>query len=510
MISVSHSGIVDGSLAHRLVGVAERLASIRHDHVMLIREYDYDGDQFMWVVDCPDPMIALDAFLAQKKQVGVSRLLNIFSAICDGLMSCEDAGVVCGSLHPSHLYLDSAMQVRIAPVAISSLILHEVMGEIVDDGIYVAPEWVSQRRVDAVSDRYSFGVLMFEILTGNRPYTASVHVMEMTSAWLMPVTEPFPNPEWPVGLVEVMMSWVQPDPANRVATLADFMAVLAGKSVDLPALEAKREVTDQLAQDLVDDRKAMSRRRARRGAFLAGVAVVVVMGAWFMDQLFMSVPEVTTPNVVGLSLEDAVTQLDAVDMDATILGRRYDPTVPSGSVVMTQPPAGRVVKQSRPVQLMVSRGPEPVRMPQLVGSDWQQASFVVEQLGVSLIEGVPTWSYWVGFGDIALQVPSENMVLAELKTATVNMSKGVPVQLDVFERSDGYVSTTWVDLSVGVLPYWPTQSVWVVVRTGDDEHTVFDGEVAPGVSAMTQVSVNVGDVMEMRFGSKLVWRYDVR
>ena len=118
--------------------------------------------------------------------------------------------------------------------------------------------------------------------------------------------------------------------------------------------------------------------------------------------------------------------------------------------------------------------------------------------------------YWVGFGDIALQVPSENMVLAELKTATVNMSKGVPVQLDVFERSDGYVSTTWVDLSVGVLPYWPTQSVWVVVRTGDDEHTVFDGEVAPGVSAMTQVSVNVGDVMEMRFGSKLVWRYDVR
>lgn len=68
----------------------------------------------------------------------------------------------------------------------------------------------------------------------------------------------------------------------------------------------------------------------------------------------------------------------------------FHPSVPEGIVIRTNPPAGAVIKETDTVTVIVSRGPEPVEVPNVLGDDAQAARNAVESLGLVYTEGEPT------------------------------------------------------------------------------------------------------------------------
>ena len=93
-------------------------------------------------------------------------------------------------------------------------------------------------------------------------------------------------------------------------------------------------------------------------------------------------PEVTVPNLVGLTPEEAIQQARAAGLDAEVAGQRYDDAIPAGQVCMTEPAAGRGVRRGRVIRLYVSRGPISCVVPNVVGDDLEEARSKIEAKGL--------------------------------------------------------------------------------------------------------------------------------
>ena len=122
----------------------------------------------------------------------------------------------------------------------------------------------------------------------------------------------------------------------------------------------------------------------------------VVMAVLLMDNLFMPMfvrtgEEFALPDVTALTTEEARSAVEELGLELQIAGSKHSPARLEGTVLSQEPLAGTMVKQGRPVAVIVSKGSQLVRLPYLAGSTVRQASLTLADLG--LVPGEIEWSY---------------------------------------------------------------------------------------------------------------------
>ncbi len=107
---------------------------------------------------------------------------------------------------------------------------------------------------------------------------------------------------------------------------------------------------------------------------------------------YVSSPETSVPEVVGLQVSEAVSLLEKDGFDTIISDTSYGLQVPVGAVFFQKPDAGAVVKEGRTVYLFVSGGVKTITVPQLKGKSILDAKFALERLGLKLgrVERIPS------------------------------------------------------------------------------------------------------------------------
>ncbi|MCX7599543.1 MAG: PASTA domain-containing protein [Armatimonadetes bacterium] len=110
-------------------------------------------------------------------------------------------------------------------------------------------------------------------------------------------------------------------------------------------------------------------------ALTVGTVVGLVVLAALGSLIIFSSPQpvVQVPNVIGMSPEEADSQLRAAGLRAEKAGERYDDTIPAGAVCHTDPGPGRSVRRGRLVQLYTSKGPQTAVVPDLIGRKLEEA-----------------------------------------------------------------------------------------------------------------------------------------
>ena len=123
-------------------------------------------------------------------------------------------------------------------------------------------------------------------------------------------------------------------------------------------------------------------------AFLTLVFVIVIVIGFnnFILPWFVSSPEEIVPNLVGKTYENAVAELDSVNLQAVITDTIYNEKYNVGTVILQKPNPGQVVKDGRRVYLFISGGKQTVKVPNLKGKSIREAKFTLERIGLNMGE----------------------------------------------------------------------------------------------------------------------------
>jgi len=271
---------------------------------------------------------------------------------------------------------------------------------------YLSPEQARGEAVDARSDVYASGCVLFELLTGEPPFTGDSPVAVAYQHVREDVRPPSSvNPRVNPVLDAVVLKAMSKNPANRYQSAADMRAdlvrVLSGQRPSAPQVMTDDERTTILgatnATNMIPGRHRpealmpddLDDDRGSRKGIIAAIALLavglLVLGALLLANVFgdRTPTTIAVPNVVGQQRAAAEGALNEVGLRAKVV-EVASSADDVGKVVGTDPQPGSQVAEGSTVTLNVGKGPDQVAVPDLTGKTVEEARALLEQAGLQL------------------------------------------------------------------------------------------------------------------------------
>lgn len=348
--------------------------------------------------------------------LAVAEAARIAEGILTALEYSHRAGVVHRDIKPGNVMVTSSGQVKVMDFGIARAISDSAAtvaqtSSILGTAQYFSPEQARGETVDARTDLYASGVVLFEMLTGRAPFqgesavaVAYQHVSEA------PPTPSSINPQVSPAMDAVVLHAMAKDrferfqtasefrddvsaaasgqvPPKRVDAPADFTSTLFG--VNPQAAAGSEAAMRQLSVD-DDERRARTQSRPPVAWIWAGIAVVgVVIAAvlfWALNLERTPLVEavaIPVPNVVGLQYDEGGQILVDAELQPDPVTEVSD-SVPEGEIISTDPAAGITVSPGQVVTVIVSAGPQPIDVPSLTLLSLAEAQALLTERGLVL------------------------------------------------------------------------------------------------------------------------------
>ena len=372
-------------------------------------------------------------------------------------------GIVHRDIKPHNVLVtgdDGRLKVTDFGIARSGASQMTEVGSIIGTAQYLSPEQARGSPVDQTSDLYSVGVVLYELLTGQVPFTGETP-LEIAMKHLSEVPKPPSElrPEVPHDLDLVVLRALAKDPADRYETAEemdrDLERVLQGMPVGAETAEAATAVLSgsgviAAAPTSVITRPTRAatprpappgstppagyygyegppRRRRPIWPWILAVLLLCAAGAaaWFaytkiQDQLNSS-KTVPVPNVVPLEESLAVQKIDNANLMPQVIRVTSD-TVKKGLVIDQSPIPGTHVAKNTTVTIHVSKGPPQVAVPDVVGKS--QADAVSALTAAGLKADVHTVHSSKPPDTVTAQDPQGGMKVIKGARVRINVSTG--------------------------------------------------------------------------------------
>ena len=167
----------------------------------------------------------LKSFIRRSRRLDISTTVAIAKQVCSGLSEAHDAGIVHRDLKPSNIMIDKEGNARILDFGIARAVGMPGVtaeGSVIGTPEYMSPEQVEGREVDRRSDIYSFGVILFEMVTGRLPFAADTpFVIAFKQQSETPPAPEGLNPQTPPQLSAVILRCLEKDREKRYQTTED-------------------------------------------------------------------------------------------------------------------------------------------------------------------------------------------------------------------------------------------------------------------------------------------------
>jgi eukaryotic-like serine/threonine-protein kinase len=354
-------------------------------------------------------------------------------------------GVIHRDIKPHNVIVDSEGVVKVTDFGIARAGASQMTeeGAIIGTAQYLSPEQARGAPVDQTSDLYSTGIVLFELLTGQVPFTGDSPVeIAMKHLAETPPTPSELRPDVPEDLDLVVIRALAKEPADRyqsaAAMDADLETVARGGRV---AAETAEAATMVLAGERAIDATAATQitRRSlpahyeppKRGRPLwpwlvgAGLLLAVLLGGFFLYDSIQRQLEgsetVAVPYVVGIQQALAVKNIEDAGLIPQV-HRVSNSDVEEGVVFQQSPTEGTKVDKQTVVRIDVSSGKPEVQIPSVVGQTVEDA--VAELTRAGLDAQVVEVNSDKDQGTVTAQSPSAGTVVVEGTQVRINVSKG--------------------------------------------------------------------------------------
>lgn len=315
------------------------------------------------------------------------RAIEVIADACQALNFSHQHGIIHRDVKPANIMISNTGAVKVMDFGIARALADAnsvtQTAAVIGTAQYLSPEQASGNSVDARSDVYSLGCVLYEILTGEPPFVgdspvavAYQHVRED------PVPPSERNPNISPELDAVVLKALAKNPDNRYQTAAemraDLVRVHSGEQPDAPKVLTDAERTSLLSASPVHDRTEPiddvarpmppyeeRERRGSVGRWLVAVAVLAVLTVVVTVAINMfggETRDVQVPDVSGQVSADAIAELQNRGFK-TRTQQQPDSTVPPDHVISTEPGANSSVAAGDEITINVSTGPEQREVP---------------------------------------------------------------------------------------------------------------------------------------------------
>ncbi len=204
---------------------ATAVARLRHNNIIQVFDFSQDNATFYIIFEFI-PGETLQDWLSRLKNedrlLPIEDVVRITATMADALEFAHQQGLIHRDVKPANVMINVRGEPILMDFGIAKIVggtQHTATGAVLGTARYMSPEQIKGTRIDARTDLYSLGIMLFEMLSGRTPYE-SESVMTMM---MMHVQDPVPNvrdlrPDTPPYLVEVVNRALSKDPAQRYPT----------------------------------------------------------------------------------------------------------------------------------------------------------------------------------------------------------------------------------------------------------------------------------------------------
>ncbi|MEQ4209793.1 Stk1 family PASTA domain-containing Ser/Thr kinase [Actinopolymorpha sp. B9G3] len=326
----------------------------------------------------------------EGRRVLPERALEITADICDALEYSHRAGIVHRDIKPANVMLTADGDVKVMDFGIARAVSTATQtaamtqtGAVMGTAQYLSPEQVHGQSVDARSDIYSTGCLLYELLTGQPPFVGdspvSVAYQHVQQDARPPSTL---APHLPAVVDAITLTALQKDPGDRYQSAAqmrlDIERGLSGQQVAAPVMPIDATAPFMAGDDsmtLVGDRP--DRRGRGAGYALLALALLLLLGvAAFIGLRALGQQEPRTalvPTLMDKTEREARAILGRNNLDLAQVTTKPSDSVPKGRIIAQDPDPGMPIKAGGTVGITVSDGKPRVTITDVTGKQLAEA-----------------------------------------------------------------------------------------------------------------------------------------
>ena len=226
---------------------------VSHKHV--IRGYDYirEGDLVAYTMEFVEGG-DLTRLIKMRSELSIQEAVRIITEIVEGVQALHEAGIIHRDLKPENVLLTSEDLVKISDFGIAILEQNDRKtsgGQILGTTIYLSPEYLLKNQIDKRSDIYSIGIIAYEILTKQHPFSSeniyqSIYKQIEYSYTPLKVL----RPDCPAALSEIISRCLNAKPADRYSNCKELLSDLKEALSTSAAVAREIKTRDLLERDI--------------------------------------------------------------------------------------------------------------------------------------------------------------------------------------------------------------------------------------------------------------------
>ena len=417
----------DEAFVSRFIKEAKAAAALSHPNIVAVQDqgWNQSGVPAVFLVMELIEGHTLREYLNERGRFEIKDAINYLTPILSALAAAHQLGIVHRDIKPENILISTEGRIKIADFGLArgELIGSTMTAEssvILGSVSYLSPEQVQRGVADSRSDVYAAGIVAYEMLTGEKPFSADSPIQIA----YMHVNEEIPRlrskrKDIPQALDDLIASSTAKNPDDRPRTAGDFLDELQQIQINLdprknqmdlgldlpvepikekPRKKIKEDAPVELTEPVAETTKEIKRKeekkrrasnRVRRNRKVALIlAIALGVGGWWT--LVGPGSRVVVPSTIGGSYEEASRIISPLGLIIST-ENRFDEEIPKGRVIESIPGGGDKVDAGGTVTLIVSKGPERYVVPMTKGLTPQAAQATLKKS--PLLIGVITQVY---------------------------------------------------------------------------------------------------------------------
>ncbi|MFE9018283.1 Stk1 family PASTA domain-containing Ser/Thr kinase [Streptomyces sp. NPDC007808] len=475
-LKVMHPALaVDGVFVDRFIREAKSVARLAHPNVVQVFDQGTDGSYVYLAMEYVAGCTLRDV-LRERGALQPRAALDILEPVLAALGAAHRAGFVHRDMKPENVLIGDDGRVKVADFGLVRSVdtVTSTTGAVLGTVSYLAPEQIEQPgAADARVDVYACGVVLYEMLTGDKPHDGDSPAVVLYKHLHEDVPPPSAVvPGLAYELDELVASATARNldirPYDAVALLAqarEARAALTAEQLDAvppQALTAERSNADDrtsvipralsiqrplpVNEDEPDPRAVFNRTsrletppppvphrsrtsRRPRGPLVVVAAVLLALGLGIGIWYINSGQFTEVPPLLSKTEAQARERLQEAGLDVGKVERAHSNTFRRGTVITTEPKSGARIRHNDAVKLIVSLGPETVKVPDLQGYKLDKARAVLKDSGLEPGMKTETFDEDVPRGFVISSDPGDGAKVRSGSAVALSVSKGSPVDV---------------------------------------------------------------------------------